>query len=232
VPSTFTGLVLFVVLLAPGFAYAAARDRRFPERTSSAFRESTRVVLASVAFDAISLTIFALMRSFSPSLTPDIGRLVRDGGGYLRMHYASVTAWSCALLALAAIVAVATATVAPRPDGTLHVESSWWLLFHTYPRVNGATEIRVGCELVDGSYVAGKLQHFAFQAEETGDRELALGQPLDYRPDTGDVSSRHLESQQLVTISARQIKFMTVAYLVPPDSAMLDITEITGEADE
>lgn len=78
-PSSFLGLVLFVVCLVPGFVYAAARDLHLPERTSSAFRESTRVVLAGLAFDGIALAVFALIRTAAPGLTPDTGRLVREG---------------------------------------------------------------------------------------------------------------------------------------------------------
>nr|WP_270890033.1 DUF6338 family protein [Streptomyces sp. DHE17-7] len=81
----------------------------------------------------------------------------------------------------------------------------------------GAECAYVGCELVDGSYLAGVLKHFAHQAEETGDRELALAPPLQYRPHAG-APARPLTGHQLVSVSARQIKFLTVTYLdrIPP----------------
>ncbi|KYK12964.1 MULTISPECIES: DUF6338 family protein [Streptomyces] len=216
-PSTFLGLVLLVVCLVPGFVYAAARDVRVPERTSSAFRETTRVVLASLAFDAMVLAAFAVARTAAPDVTPDTGRLVREGLGYVRQDYARLTLWCCALLVLAAGAALAAARLLPRGPGPLSVESSWWLLFGRYPEQAGAECAYVGCELVDGSYLAGVLKHFAHQAEETGDRELALAPPLQYRPHAG-APARPLTGHQLVSVSARQIKFLTVTYLdrIPP----------------
>ncbi|MFB6752503.1 DUF6338 family protein [Streptomyces sp. NPDC056353] len=211
-PSSLLGLVLFVVCLVPGFVYVAARDMRLPERTSSAFRETTRVVLASLAFDGIVLAVFALIRTASPGLTPDTGRLVREGWAYARDDYGRLTLWSCALLAAAACVALAAARLLPRGPGPLSVESSWWLLFDRYPALVGAKCTYVGCELVDGSYLAGVLKHFAHQAEETSDRELALAAPLEYRSHPG-APSRRLTGHQLVSVSAGQIKFLTVTYL-------------------
>ena len=185
---------------------------RLPERTSSAFRETTRVVLASLAFDGIVLAVFALIRTAAPCLTPDTGRLVREGWAYVRDDYGRLTLWSCALLVAAAGAALAAARLLPRGPGPLSVESSWWLLFGRYPALTGAKCTYVGCELVDGSYLAGVLKHFAHQAEETGDRELALVAPLEYRSHPG-TPSRPLTDHQLVSVSARQIKFLTVTYL-------------------
>lgn len=211
-PSTFVGLVFFVVCLVPGFVYTAARDVRLPERTSSTFRESTRVLLASLAFDGMILGVFGLIRAAVPSHTPDTGRLVREGWGYVQDDYGRLTLWFCALLAAAAGAALAAARLLPRGPGPLSVESSWWLLFGRYPDQAGAKCTYVSCELVDGSSLAGVLKHFAHQAEETGDRELALTAPLTYRPHAG-APSGPLTGHQLVTVSARQIKFLTVTYL-------------------
>ncbi|WP_327240672.1 DUF6338 family protein [Streptomyces sp. NBC_01318] len=229
-PSSLLGLVLFVICLVPGFTYAAARDVRLPERTSSAFRETTRVVLASLAFDGIVLAVFALIRTAAPGLTPDTGRLVREGWAYVRDDYARLTLWSCALLVAAAGAALAAARLLPRGPGPLSVESSWWLLFGRYPAFTGAKCTYVGCELVDGSYLAGVLKHFAHQAEETGDRELALVAPLEYRSHPG-TPSRRLTDHQLVSVSARQIKFLTVTYLdhIPQPGQLPGVRPEQGE---
>jgi kynurenine formamidase len=90
-------------------------------------------------------------------------------------------------------------------------ESSWWLLFHEYPRRSGTARVHVGCELTDGSRVSGTLQHYALQAEETRVRELALTAPLHYRPPGSD-TEHELTGTAVVALSARQIKFLTVAY--------------------
>jgi hypothetical protein len=84
-PTTLSGLFLFVVLLLPGFAYVVGRERHTPGQQLSAFRETAVVIAASVSVELVVLLLFALVRVALPSsLTPDVGALVRDSGGYLR----------------------------------------------------------------------------------------------------------------------------------------------------
>ncbi|WP_330358865.1 DUF6338 family protein [Streptomyces chartreusis] len=211
-PATFTSLLLFIVLLAPGFAYAAVRDRHRPERTSTALRETSRVVLASVGFGAAALVLFACVRVSAPGLTPDVGRLVRERGAYVRMHYAETVMWTAAVLLLAVLFAVLAARFLPRRPFAVNPESSaWWVLFDMNARANGAQWIQVGCELTDGSYLAGRVHHYSPSPEETGDRELALGPPFEYRPAPGG-EQRDLSNTHRVVVSARQIKFLGVTY--------------------
>jgi hypothetical protein len=211
-PDTFFSLIIFVICLGPGFAYSATRNLILPERTSSSFRETTRVVLASLVFDGAVLAVFALIRITAPGATPDIGRLVRQGSGYVRSDYSLLFLWFCILIVAAAGAAAIAARLLPRGPGPVSVESSWWLLFRRYPRQIGAKSIHVGCELVDGSYLSGTLKHFAHQDEESGDREFALGAPLRYRTKEMAVV-QPLLGHQFVSVSARQIKFLTVTYL-------------------
>ena len=46
-PTTLTGLVLFVVLLLPGFAYVTGKERHTTGQRLSHFRETAAVVAAS-----------------------------------------------------------------------------------------------------------------------------------------------------------------------------------------
>ncbi|MGG8410382.1 DUF6338 family protein [Streptomyces sp. 12297] len=211
-PATFTSLLLLIVLLAPGFTYAAVRDRHRPERTSTAFRETSRVVLASVGFNAAALISFACVRIGAPDRTPDVGRLVRERDPYVRAHYAETLVWTAAVLLLAVLFAVLVARFLPRRRFAVNPESSaWWVLFDMNARANGTEWIRVECELIDGSYLAGRVHHYSSNPEETGDRELALGPPFEYRP-APDGEQRDLTDTHRVVISARQIKFLGVTY--------------------
>jgi hypothetical protein len=211
-PSTFASLLLFLVCLAPGFVYATARDARFPERVSTVFRETTRVVLASLAFDAVALAVFSLFRAVAPGLTVDIPRWIDDGWHYVRAEHTRILVWSGLLLLLAMALAVVAARVLPRRRRPLALESAWWLQFRVYPDEVGAKAIHVACELVDGSYVSGTLKNFAHQADETNDRDLTLAAPLDYRASSSD-PVQQLRGHQLMSVSAQRIKFLTVTYL-------------------
>ena len=99
VPTTLSGLLLFVVLLLPGFAYIVGRERHITGQQFSPFRETAVVVAASVSSELVVLVVFAIVRTLLPSLTPNVGALVRDRGGYLRGngaqagHYGQVAIW-------------------------------------------------------------------------------------------------------------------------------------------
>jgi hypothetical protein len=91
-PTTLTGLLLFVILLLPGFAYAIGKDRNGVSQGLTPFRETAAVVVASVSAELVVLSLFAIIRTIWPSVTPNVGALVRNGGGYLRGTPASAPA--------------------------------------------------------------------------------------------------------------------------------------------
>ncbi len=219
-PSSFTGLVLFVLLLAPGFTFAAQRERRRPRRRRSAFGETVLLGLTSFLCDAAALLVFAALRVTIPDHTPDVGRLVRDGRTYFDAHYASVAWWALGLLTLACAFGFVLGRWPPRfapifaDDITF--TSAWWDLFEQYPD----STVYVGCELNDGSYLGGELFTYNSDEDETGDRELALSSPITYRA-AGD-DPVELEDVGAVSVSARQIKFLTVSYLPVDDEDASD----------
>jgi hypothetical protein len=66
-PTTLTGLLIFVVLLLPGFAYLVGKERHGTERHTSPFRETIAVVAASVTSELAVLGVFAATRAAFPS---------------------------------------------------------------------------------------------------------------------------------------------------------------------
>jgi hypothetical protein len=227
-PTTLTGLLLFVVLLLLGFAYLVGKERHGTERHASPFRETVAIVAASVTSEIFVLSLFGVLRWLFPSWTPDIGRLIRSPGSYLvgtqgtPSHYGIVGIWGLLLLAAATSVAYAATVpsvrrvasklplIGPYPhDSTV---SGWWMLFQRYP---DGRLIEVGCLLDDGSYVTGMLASFNTSADDSPDRDLLLGAPILYRPPGAsepipyDVSGASITASRIVT--------MFVAYVDPPD---------------
>ncbi|WP_158842035.1 DUF6338 family protein [Saccharothrix deserti] len=209
-PTSLLGLVLFLVLLAPGFAFTLRRERVRSGRTLSAFRETTTVALVSVAANGAVLALFAVLRIVFPSWTPDVGALVREPQRYAVEHYAQLLSWGVGLLAVATLVAFA----AGGRRGKEHESgvSAWTLLFTAHPDA----KVFVGCVLDDGSYVAGRLLSFSRAAEDVADRELTLTGPITYRaPEKTETSV--LPDVGATAISARRIVLLNVSYL--PDDA-------------
>jgi hypothetical protein len=219
-PTTLTGLLLFVVLLLPGFVYLTGKERAGAERHVSPFRETVTIVTASITSEITVLILFAILRTIRPSLTPDVGALIRGGSAYLRDHYAQFAVWAISLLALSTVLAyVVTFPAIRRGLAKLHLSgpyphssamSAWWVLFERY--ANGRP-IHVGCTLDDGSHVRGRLASFNTSAEDSPDRELVLAAPIMYRPPRGQQEQEHPSSG--VSVSAHRIVALFVTYVEP-----------------
>ncbi|HLX50014.1 MAG TPA: DUF6338 family protein [Streptosporangiaceae bacterium] len=187
-PTTLTGLLLFVALLLPGFAYLVGKERNGTERHTSPFRETVAIVAASVTSEVAVLAVFAILRWLLPSLTPDVGALIHHGSTYAAVHYRSLAAWGFGMLAIAVLGAyLATMpgvrehlplTEAARDYPHESTVSAWWMLFDKWRK---GRDIEVCCILTDGSAVRGKFGSFNPSADDSPDRELLLHGPLRYR---------------------------------------------------
>ncbi|MEU6306976.1 DUF6338 family protein [Streptomyces chartreusis] len=217
VPTTVTGLALLVVLLLPGLTFATVRDRKGSERRPSPFRETGAVVFCSVLTELAALAVFAMLRGLRPDLTPDIGRLVREGATYARVHYAELAWWAGGVLIFACVIAAIAASITgKRPHSS--VMSAWWVMFEKW--FPGENPI-VGCTLEDGSYIEGQQASFNVSSDDSPDRDLVLVEPLKYR--APGATETHDVPWGAACVSARRIVTMFVSY--PPGPA-----EQEGEA--
>lgn len=225
-PTTLVGLLLFVVVLAPGFCYLLRQEHARGARTVSPFRETVTLVVISLGCAAAIGVTFGILRILLPSYTPDIGAFVRDPASYARAHYASLAWWGLSLLIASCLLAVTLASteigawtaaairripgvrrLAP-PTNPVTFHSAWWRLFHQHTDCL----IHVGCHLDDGSFVSGWLLSYAADYDETGDRELTLSAPVFFRP-AGERGGGNLEGVGAVAISARRIVSLLVSYV-------------------
>ncbi|MEW9527377.1 DUF6338 family protein [Microbispora sp. NPDC049125] len=210
-PTTFTGLLLFVVLLLPGFAYLVVRERVSTERRLSPFRETGVIAFVSVIAELAVLGVFALMRVLAAEWTPDIGRLIRDGPAYVRTHYASLGLWGVGLLLIAVLAAAAAGRWLLRQPHSSTV-SAWWQMFEIW---HPGLDRHVVCLLDDGSSVEGYLTSFNRSAEDTPDRDLILegplkhrlpneAEPVDYPASVACISARRIVTLFVTYVSIRQ----------------------------
>jgi hypothetical protein len=223
IPSDLTGLLLFVILLLPGFAYNSVRARRRPDRQLTALHETVIVVTASLATLTAVGVVFAIIRALLPGVTPDVRAALFSTHAYLQAHYVRTTWWAVALLAVAVLSAMGVASaqenqwlrrsrylrgLAAPPDPS--TQSGWWIAFR--PGLDAGHEVHVGCTLDDGSYVSGRLRSYSQVAEDTADRDLVLRAPVKVRP-RGATDAREVPNVTMMTISARHIVTMAVTYV-------------------
>jgi hypothetical protein len=225
-PSSLTQIVLFMVLLVPGVAPVAVRERRWPERTLSTSRELIRLIYVSLAADAVVLLGFATLRWLAPDATPNVGALVRSPAEYMQAHLAEILWWGGGLLVLATALAAAAVSdpvrrwaaglplVARLRPSEPHPStvSAWWLAFNEHPGL----QVLVDCALEDGSYVRGSLLAFTQTDHDGPDRDLVLtaapGLPLRSRR-PGMTELEDLDGIGVLVVSARRIVALLVTYV-------------------
>jgi Family of unknown function (DUF6338) len=215
-PTTLSGLLLFVALLTPGFCFALRRERVVAAPTVSVFRETVALVFASVAALAIAVGLFTFVRLLLPDHTPNVGQFVRAPSDYAKQEYAYVALWSvgtwltaCLLASIAARPPASLSRVMRRDPQAIERFSAWWRLFEANPSL----EKTVLCQLDDGTTVEGWLWSYDPDPEETGDRELVLTGPLVLRHPNGHVQRTDYGA---ISMSARRMVYMYVNYSSRP----------------
>lgn len=228
-PTTLTGLLLFVVLLLPGFAYLVGKERAGTERRTSPFRETVSIVAASVTTELV--VVIASAKWWTGSI--DVNAFIIDPGGYWRNNPALVAKWGLGLLAASTVGAYVftwprvrrfvnwiTRSQYPHPSTV----SSWWVLFEETPsrlKVKYKRDdliARAACYMSDGSMVEGTVKDFNQLADEIPDRDLILEAPIDRSAPDGP---RQRMKSQLACLSARDITALLVYFRPRPSSPAL-----------
>lgn len=226
VPTTLVGLVLFIALLTPGFAYSARRERSGPERQFSALRETVAMVVVSVVCDLVVLSLALVVWSVLPRQTVDLTALFTRPGAYAVQHHVALWIWGVGLVAAASLLGVLVA--GPMVDRLRRRNespflSAWGRLFTAHPDCR----VHVGCHLSDGTYVAGWLLTYSRSATDVADRELTISGPVQYRA-PGQDEATELQNVGAVAVSARQLTLLQVSYVrVGQPVAQSEVREIS-----
>jgi len=201
-PTTLAGLLVFIVTLLPGFVFITIYTWDRPRRRASALEQTAAIVLASVLTEAVTASLFALVRANPRIAAPGLDLLIREPDKHL--------GWVAGLLAVSSALAGLAAYLMRRRKIHPALMSSWWTLFHEWQRNDEYTSTYIQCELDDGSCVTGVLGDWDTIEEDSPDRDLILGSPITYRP-RGD-HEFHPHPVSVVCISAGRIVAMFVAY--------------------
>ncbi len=224
IPSTLLGLLLLVLLLAPGLAYILRYDRVIPAPVHSPFRETLRVIFVSVSCLVVTGLLFAFVRWRLPKRTPDVRGLVQDPAAFVRGHHVQVFWWMLALIGFATLLAVIAAdprVVRLRRRWSRHMVFEWllgdapiretseWRQAFVERRPPDTDEVFVGIQMADGSYVQGYLDSYNAKLPEDDQRELTL-RMAEMRPAKG---KKIYYLAPRVILSAKQITRLDVRYL-------------------
>jgi hypothetical protein len=71
VPSSWLSVVLFFLFIAPGLLLDLLSEQRRAGFSESAFREISRILLASIVFSGFAFSVLAIVREVQPERMPD-----------------------------------------------------------------------------------------------------------------------------------------------------------------
>ncbi|MET7708926.1 DUF6338 family protein [Micromonospora sp. NPDC005413] len=239
IPSSLLGLVLFVVLLAPGLAYVLRHERAVPAPSHSTLRETLRVVFVSVACLTFTGLLSAGLRLACPERTPNVRGLIQDPADFAREHHVQLVWWSLALITFATLLGFFSAD--PRllaglrqmrskawaqrllGDAPIKDSSAWHQAMSDLKSRDHAAigrkkredETFIGVQMDDGTYVRGYLVSYSPGGVEDDQRELILTR-AEIRPVDGEIQPI---GSTLTVISARHIVRLDVTHLKKREEA-------------
>ncbi|TEX48694.1 MAG: hypothetical protein B7C54_00210 [Acidimicrobiales bacterium mtb01] len=215
------GLAVLVFALTPGFVFLQRREMFHPGRTYSALRETSIVVVTSLAANVFGVVVVALASTFVPGSRAAADAFMRDGTSWLESNYRASAVFAVSILVVASLASFAaaapplwlgigneavTARITAWRGDRQHVASAWTKAFRD---LNPEKPCVVGLELEDGTFLRGVLHQWSSNLKEDGDRSLLLGEPLSIR--RGD-SYADLDAHY-VEVSASRVVFTTVLYV-------------------
>ena len=205
IPTTLSGIFLFLVVLIPGFIYVSVREGHRPIRKLSAFRETAAVVSASAASYVPVVVVFAVLALTVPSFNGEVGQALADPEKYYVAHAYRSIGGLLAFVATGSVVAFLRGRHRAFSRKADAGASAWWQVFSSDNGNEPHAVRRVSVYLKDGSMLVGNLKSFNNEAEEHADRDLILQTPLSFQ-NAGSDNLYALEGTAVV-VSAREIQF-------------------------
>lgn len=171
-PSTVLALILFLCFVTPGFVFELLRERSRPARQYTTLRETSVIVVASVAFTLPAAIIILLVHVVERSWFPDFYELASRPAQYSASHLPQVIGFIVELIVLGVVFAsIADRVIRHRdpPHAMVRNNPTWFELINGQVRPADTKAVIVSAELTNGASIQG-----AVKAHEPGkDQALA-----------------------------------------------------------
>jgi hypothetical protein len=173
IPTTLTGVLVFLASVGPGYVYVQVIERWRPLAQRSTFRETIEVIVAGSLATTVGVTVALIVGKQTGLL--DVVALSRHPGNYLATHPARTGAALLVVLAVSYGAAWAVPRFAPGKGARVYPDSGWYGAFER--RLPKGFGIVATVELKDGRSVAGAVSSFTAEQTPIDDRELVLAAP-------------------------------------------------------
>lgn len=204
-------MVLFALFVVPGLVFDLLGRRRRVEVDESAFREASRVVLASVALGVPGAAFGYVAWITMSGQPPVLSKLLTGDGAYYRDHAEVSFLAVVGYVASSVVVAIAINLVLDLVKGrslTPH-HSQWTQVFRFEPPPGSRAYVRVKTK--SGFWWAGQVIHFTADLEVAG-REITLAAPISRGSDEGTVWSCDPDIQRLL-FRNEELESISVMYV-------------------
>ncbi len=178
--NSWLGLLLFLLLVAPGLFYELRTEARRPAVEESAFREISRVALSSLVFSVAAFSFLSLLGRAAPTWLVDLQSYANDPRSYLGKHLwlALRSMLYQFILSMLGVLIVDFCLQKKNGPGSILPVSVWYRVFKDDPKRFGVIPyVTVTLNGSNEQQFFGKLQYYT--SDFKGDsREIALGRPL------------------------------------------------------
>jgi hypothetical protein len=220
IPTSLTGLFLFLVALLPGFIFLVLREQHRPSRKLSPLRETATVLLVSILSYVPVLVAMVILAFLWPSFNAGLGAAFSDLEQYQALHAYRLAGSVAASVVLASGIAALCGWKLVSNKKVDPGASAWWQILSADGNNAPTATRRVTVFLKDGGLLVGNLKSFSRDAEEHADRDLVLQGPLLYQ---GPLSTKLSELDgAAVVVSAREVQFLEVLLIEPAERQLVE----------
>lgn len=173
IPSTLTGVLVFLASVGPGYLYVRVIEQWRPFRERTPFREAAEIVVSGALATTVAVVLSMNIGQQTGLLS--IAALATDPGQYLARHPPRAGGVIAIVLALSYGIAYATARLSPGKGAKVYPDSAWYGAFER--ELPDEHAIVATVELRDGRRVVGLIRSFTAEPTPVDDRELTLCAP-------------------------------------------------------
>lgn len=207
IPANLIGLVLFVLVLAPGWLWVRIAEKRQVRPDRSPLLEAAELVVTGVVFTAVAAAVVVAVGNGNGWL-PELRDVTASGSTYAQDEPYRTAGAAVIVFALSLAAAYGTARLVYRgKEASLVPAGSVWR--DVFGVGGEGRPIFVSATLEDGRVVDGYLYSFSTDADG-GDRDLGLQAPIYVW--SGEPPERMRAPADRTVLRAQQIIAMWVRY--------------------
>jgi hypothetical protein len=221
-PTTLFALILFICFVTPGFIFEMCRERRRPPRSYSALRETSIIVVSSLAFSLPAIFVLGVLQMIKFPHFPDLQKLAEHPAEYSADNLMAVTLLIVGTVGFAVLIALGwdAGLQMIRRSPVVTRDSVWFEVLVGRARRKDSEAVAVTIELKNGAAILGAVKAHGLN----NDNELEWivlkthsQWPLQSRSPSGKSPQPIGAAWSYYVVSAEEIRAATVGYLDTPE---------------